>query len=99
MPTIEKCFFLLYCGNLVSLIKKLRNVPFYTRKKNYSPKIENRNGGHLFEWQWKTRVMVWGRINYLYHEAQSLQLPIVQRMPRNDSKWVESRAKSPKKSN
>jgi hypothetical protein len=25
-----------------SLIKKLRNVPFFKRKKNYSRKIENR---------------------------------------------------------
>jgi hypothetical protein len=32
-------------------IKKLRNVPFYTRKKNYSPKIENRkNKNRGFFW-------------------------------------------------
>jgi hypothetical protein len=30
--------FLPYCGNNFSLIKKLRHVPFYIRKKYYSPK-------------------------------------------------------------
>jgi hypothetical protein len=42
MPNVQlvEMYFLPYCGNFFSLIKKLRNVRFYIRKKNYSPKIK-----------------------------------------------------------
>jgi hypothetical protein len=39
MQLVEKNF-LPYCGKFVSLIKKLRNVPFYICKKKYSHKIK-----------------------------------------------------------